>query len=66
MYLGVLLIYVGFILTTLSLLASGTWLGILYLYDKMATCEVEDLVPMFGEEYGKYQRRVPKWFPRLV
>lgn len=63
MYLGALLIYVGFMLATLSIISFLLWMGVFIMYDKMATYEEEDLVRIFGEEYLNYQRRVPKWIP---
>jgi len=63
MYLGVLLIYVGFIFSTLSLISLVTWVSFLFVYDRMATYEEKDLTRMFGDAYSNYQRRVPKWFP---
>ena len=66
MYLGVLLFYMGFILATLSLLSLGIWIGIFFLYDKMATYEEKDLIRMFGDAYLNYQQQVPKWLPRIT
>jgi protein-S-isoprenylcysteine O-methyltransferase Ste14 len=65
MYVGVLLIYVGFIFSTLSLISSAVFVGVFFVYDRMATYEEKDLMRMFGEAYSDYQRRVPKWFPRV-
>jgi protein-S-isoprenylcysteine O-methyltransferase Ste14 len=66
MYLGVLLIYIGFIFATLSLLSLGIWILIFLLYDKMATYEEKDLIRMFGDAYLNYQHQVPKWLPRMT
>lgn len=63
MYLGALLIYVGFIFATLSLISLAIWVGFFFVYDRMASFEEKDLIRMFGEAYLDYQRRVPKWFP---
>lgn len=65
MYLGILLIYVGFIFSTLSLISSAAFVGVFFVYDRMATYEEKELMKMFGETYSDYQRRVPKWFPRV-
>lgn len=65
MYLGALLIYVGFIFSTLSLISLAVWIVFFFVYDKMATYEEKDLTRMFGEAYLDYQHRVPKWFPRV-
>ena len=66
MYLGILLIYVGFTLATFSIISLGLWVGIFFLYDKMATYEEEDLIRMFGDVYLNYQNYVPKWLPRIA
>lgn len=65
MYLGTLLFCLGFFLFTLSLLALMVWVLFLVFYDRMATYEEKDLVEILGEEYVRYQRRVPKWVPRF-
>ncbi|MDH5440123.1 MAG: isoprenylcysteine carboxylmethyltransferase family protein [Candidatus Bathyarchaeota archaeon] len=64
-YLGVLVFCLGFFLAAPSLLSLGVWLGFYILYDEMATYEEKDLVRILGDEYAAYQKRVPKWFPRL-
>lgn len=66
MYLGSLLIYLGFSFATLPLVSFGMWICYILLYDNLATYEEKDLIRMFGEAYLDYQRRVPKWFPRLI
>jgi len=65
MYLGILLICLGFFFLSPSLLSLGVWLAFLILYDKMAKYEEKDLIRILGEEYIAYQKRVPKWIPRL-
>jgi protein-S-isoprenylcysteine O-methyltransferase Ste14 len=34
--------------------------------DKMATYEEKDLIRILGKEYIAYQKRVPKWCPKLL
>jgi protein-S-isoprenylcysteine O-methyltransferase Ste14 len=65
MYLGILLCCLGFFFISSSLLSFGVWLAFFILYDKMATYEEKDLIRILGEEYTAYQKRVPKWFPRI-
>ena len=65
MYLGTLMLCLGFFFASLSLLSLGVWLGFFILYDKMTTYEEKDLIRILGDEYVAYQKRVPKWFPRL-
>ena len=66
MYLGTLLVCFGFLLAISSILALMIWIAFFLIYDKMATYEENDLRRILGEEYGAYQKRVPKWLLRLV
>ena len=65
MYLGILLSCLGFFFVSPSLLSFGVWLAFFILYDKMATYEEKDIIRILGEEYIVYQKRVPKWVPRI-
>jgi len=65
MYLGILMFCLGFLFVSPSLFSLGVWLGFFFFYDKMATYEEKDLIRILGEEYTRYQKRVPKWFPKL-
>jgi len=65
MYLGILLFCLGFFFISPSLLSFGVWLAFFVLYGKMATYEEKNLIRILGEEYVAYQKRVPKWFPRI-
>lgn len=65
MYLGILMSCLAFLFVSASLLSIGVWLGFFILYDKMVTYEEKSLIQILGEEYIAYQKRVPKWFPRL-
>lgn len=64
MYLGVLLLYLGLSLSTLSMISLGLWLGIFAAYDRMAAYEEQDLMRIFDEDYADYKRLVPRWVPR--
>jgi protein-S-isoprenylcysteine O-methyltransferase Ste14 len=61
MYLGTLLLCLGFCFISLSLLSLGILLVFFILYDRMATYEEIDLLRIFSEEYSEYQNHVPKW-----
>ena len=63
MYLGILLVYLGLLSSTLSIVSLCLWMGISLMYDRMATHEERDLIRIFGADYVDYQRRVPKWIP---
>jgi protein-S-isoprenylcysteine O-methyltransferase Ste14 len=65
MYLGGLLVYVFFILTTLSIISLVTWIGICIVVDRMAAFEEEFLLKSLGRDYAAYMKRVPRWLPRM-
>ena len=66
MYLGGLLILLGFSFATLSLLSLLVWAGLFIFLDRMATYEEIDLYRIVGEQYLDYQKRVPKWLPHMT
>ncbi len=63
MYLGILMLCLGFLFIMPSLLSFGVWIAFFIFYDTMATYEEKDLIRILGEEYVNYQKRVPKWCP---
>lgn len=65
MYLGMLLIPLGVLFFELSLIAFVIWVLFFTACDWMASYEEKDLVRVLGDKYYKYQKNVPKWFPRL-
>jgi protein-S-isoprenylcysteine O-methyltransferase Ste14 len=65
MYLGSLLVLLGFFFATLSLLSLLVWVGLFVFYDRMATYEERDLIRILGEQYLNYQKQVPKWLIRI-
>lgn len=65
MYLGGLLVYVFFILTTLSIISFVTWVGICIVVDRMAAFEERYLLESLGRDYAAYMELVPRWFPRF-
>jgi len=65
LYLSFLLAYLGFIFVSMSLLSLVPWFCYAVLFDRMAGYEEEDLERIFGQEYVEYERRVPKWIPRV-
>ena len=64
MYFGIIMVYLAFVLSTMSLLSFIPWFFVIVLHDKFATYEEQKLVERFGEEYIEYKKRVPKWIPR--
>jgi protein-S-isoprenylcysteine O-methyltransferase Ste14 len=63
MYLGTLLILLGFTVATLSILSFIVWVIFFVFMDRMATYEEKDLVKLLDQQYLDYQRRVHKWIP---
>ena len=63
LYLGVLLIYLGLIILSVSLLSIIGFIIVFILYNWIATFEENDLEKRFNEEYLEYKKRVPKWIP---
>jgi protein-S-isoprenylcysteine O-methyltransferase Ste14 len=61
LYLGILLVCLGFCFMSLSLLAAAILLVFFMLYDRMATYEEKELLRILGDEYSEYQAHVPKW-----
>jgi len=66
MYLGTLLVCLGFFFAVPSLLSLVIWIAFFIFFDEMATYEENDLAKTLGEDYAAYRKRVPKWFPRLM
>lgn len=65
LYLSALLIYIGFLFTTLSLFSLLLFVCIFLFHDYIARYEEKKLQEAYGEAYASYKRKTPKWFPRL-
>jgi protein-S-isoprenylcysteine O-methyltransferase Ste14 len=63
MYLGELLILLGFSIATLSILSFIVWVVFFIFLDRMASYEEKDLTRILGQQYAVYQKRVHKWIP---
>lgn len=61
LYLGTVLLYLGFTFYSLSLLSLIPWLVAFAAYNKMANYEEQLMTKRFGKEYLEYRRRVRKW-----
>ena len=61
MYLGGLMILLGFLFLKFSLIAFAIWVLFLVCCDWMASYEERDLLRVLGKKYADYQSRVPKW-----
>jgi len=65
MYLSEIILYLGLLIMSMSLAATVVWviaIGFLYYISKY---EERLLITRFGEDYERYMREVPMWFPRL-
>ena len=65
LYFGILMIYTGFIILTISLISIVVFVIIFFLYNYIVNLEEKELEDFFGEEYLEYKKTVPRWFPRL-
>jgi methanethiol S-methyltransferase len=63
MYLGELLILLGFSIATLSILSFAVWIVFFIFMDRMATYEEKDLSRILHQQYVEYQKKVSKWIP---
>ncbi|UCD00812.1 MAG: isoprenylcysteine carboxylmethyltransferase family protein [Promethearchaeota archaeon] len=63
MYLGILLIYVAFILLSISLISIGIFVIVFLVYNRMVNFEEQILEDMFGKQYLEYRNKVPKFIP---
>ena len=64
-YLSEILLYLGFLMLSLSLAALIVWLIACIFLHCISRIEERLLVDRFGDEYSQYMEEVPMWFPRL-
>jgi len=65
MYLGILMFCLSFFFLSPSLLSLVIWIAFFIIYDRMTIFEEKDLVRILGKKYINYQKRVPKWLPKM-
>jgi protein-S-isoprenylcysteine O-methyltransferase Ste14 len=65
LYLGSILIYFGFTVSTASLFCLGLLVVIFVFYNYIASYEEKLLEVKFGETYVAYQKSTGKWVPHL-
>ncbi|MFX1328133.1 MAG: methyltransferase family protein [Promethearchaeota archaeon] len=63
LYLGILIIYIGFIFLSVSLLSIIGFIIVFILYNRIVNFEENDLEKIFKEEYLEYKKKVAKWIP---
>ena len=64
-YLSEILLYLGFLMLSLSLAAACVWVITILFLHYISRYEEKLLLARFGEEYAQYMRQVPMWIPRL-
>lgn len=62
-YFGSILLYLGFILFSLSLLSVLVWILIIVFYYIISRYEEKLLTQRFGSSYEEYKKKVPMLFP---
>ena len=62
-YLGSILLYLGFIFLSLSLLSVLIWFIIIVFYHMISRYEEKLLTQRFGSVYEEYKKKVPMLFP---
>jgi protein-S-isoprenylcysteine O-methyltransferase Ste14 len=62
-YLGAILLYMGLICITLSLVSAAVWIIIILFYRFISRHEEKLLIRRFGDEYLNYMKSVPMLFP---
>jgi protein-S-isoprenylcysteine O-methyltransferase Ste14 len=63
-YLSEIVLYLGFLMMSTSLLAAVVWIIAVGFLHYISRYEERLLLARFGEEYRQYMREVPMWMPR--
>lgn len=61
MYLGVMLVYLGFAISTVSFFSLLMLGGIFEVYDMIADYEESRLIDQIGQGYRRYKQKVRRW-----
>jgi len=65
MYFSEVLLYLGFLIFSISLAAAIVWVfAVVFLY-YISRYEEKLLLSNFGDEYKEYMNEVPMWIPRI-
>jgi protein-S-isoprenylcysteine O-methyltransferase Ste14 len=64
-YLGSILVYLSFVVLSLSIIALIIFITIIFFYYYLCRYEEELLIQNLGDNYKKYMDRVPMFFPGL-
>jgi protein-S-isoprenylcysteine O-methyltransferase Ste14 len=63
-YLGAILLYLGFIIISLSIISLCIWLIIILFYYFISRYEEKLLIDKLGSQYEVYMNEVPMFIPR--
>jgi len=66
MYIGTPLIFIAFILLTISLISIIPLAICIILFNKVMKFEEKGLERIFSQEYLEYKKKVHRWVPRLT
>ena len=61
MYLGILVIYLGIFVSTISAASFVLLAGIFYVYDMIADYEETQIIENIGERYLEYRKKTRRW-----
>lgn len=64
-YLSEILLYLGLLMLSISLLATVVWIIAIIFLHYISRHEEKLLLERFGEDYELYMQEVPMWFPRF-
>jgi protein-S-isoprenylcysteine O-methyltransferase Ste14 len=64
-YLSEILLYLGFLIMSMSMLAAVVWIVAIWFLHYISHYEERLLLARFGKEYEQYMREVPMLIPRL-
>jgi len=64
-YLGAMLVYLGVLCLTLSLVGAIVFLFVMLVYQWLAKHEEKLMLGIFGDTYQEYIRRVAMWVPKV-
>ena len=65
LYLAAILLYLGLLLLSFSIMATVIWIIIILFYNYIAIYEEKILIAKFGNDYIDYMKKAPRWIPRL-
>ena len=64
-YLSEVVLYLGFLVISLSLAAAVVWAAAFVFLHMISRYEERLLLQRFGDDYARYMLEVPMWVPRL-